>query len=321
MNGATTTTTTTTITTTPPQADEETTKSEAQLQSLRASVESLRVSLGEERRRRMEVERETVVAREETERIKIKGDEKLLYIKLKLDGQKRQREENEQVHANMLHDHMVEISKHVTREEKREAAAEKMAEKIIMLERQLNDRAAVLSSKKTDDLHKEVEKLGQAHSDRAEEAAEAIERANQTTAALTDAMLDLERLRIEAKEYRISKETAQDMVKRLQGSLDTAAAQRGNAFSALDAARSDFEEATRNNEKYETLLKKQRVELETMKAKLQSAGEREVAEKQKVNKLEQMLKEMEKEVTKKMEMKCVSLSLCKFVCCLFPPAV
>jgi len=274
-----------------------------QLQSLRSSTDNLRKTLEQERKQRSSLELEMTSLREQSEHFKAQSDEQILFLKLKLDAQKRQREENERVHGAMLKDHLNEINHMKQKTEKNVVSLQKSEEAKLLLQSQLDGNVAALDTKRTASLQMEVNRLETTSSDRASEAAEATERANQTTVALTEAIVELEKVRSLSEEHRVAYVTAQDMVKRLQTRLDAAAAQRGDAFSALDNVRSDYEDARKRNEKYEMGRKKRRGELVICTQELEKVTLESLEREKQVLELETALRNTENTVTKRLENK------------------
>jgi hypothetical protein len=234
----TTSTTTTTVATPPTPTPSLQNK---QLLSLRTNTDNLRKTLEQERTQRTALEQEVSSMREQSEHLKAQSEEQILYLKLKLDAFKRTREENENVHSKMLKEHIIEINNYQTTMKETDKQLQVLSNENAVLHDTIKVRKDIENTKHAATLQEKVNKLETHSHDRVAEAEEAIERANQTTVALTEAMVQLEQLRSVSEEHRSAHVTAQEMVKRLQTSLDTAAAQRGDAFSALDSVRSDYD--------------------------------------------------------------------------------
>jgi len=179
-----------------------------------------------------------------------------------------------------------------------------MAEQLVILQRQLEERQIpVIDVEQTTLLQAQVVKINQAHFKSTADAEEAIGRANQTTIALTEAMAQLEELRGVAEEHRLARVTAQDMLKRLQTSLDTAAAQRGDAFAALDVARLDNEELVNKCKKLDTVIKKNNIDIEQYKTNYKkNTGTIQTME-QEMNNTMELLRTTEENVTLRLETK------------------
>ena len=242
LSNDTTSTTTTTVSTPPTPTPSLQNK---QLLSLRTNTDNLRKTLEQERTQRTALEQEVSSMREQSEHLKAQSEEQILYLKLKLDAIKRTREENENVHSKMLKEHIIEINNYQTTMKETDKQLQVLSNENAVLHDTIKVRKDIENTKHAATLQEKVNKLETHSHDRVAEAEEAIERANQTTVALTEAMVQLEQLRSVSEEHRSAHVTAQEMVKRLQTSLDTAAAQRGDAFSALDSVRSDYDVSTK----------------------------------------------------------------------------
>ena len=84
-----------------------TSKHQLQLHSLRTSTDQLRKTLDLERNQRNQLSNELTALREQLEHAKVQSEEQILFLKLKLDGQKRQKEEQNNIHSQMLSDHLL----------------------------------------------------------------------------------------------------------------------------------------------------------------------------------------------------------------------
>ena len=298
-------TATTTVTTATTATTATTTsKHQLQLHSLRTSTDQLRKTLDLERNQRNQLSNELTALREQLEHAKVQSEEQILFLKLKLDGQKRQKEEQNNIHSQMLSDHLLRTTKWEKDLAKKDKALHNMAEQLVILQRQLEERQIpVIDVEQTTLLQAQVVKINQAHFKSTADAEEAIGRANQTTIALTEAMAQLEELRGVAEEHRLARVTAQDMLKRLQTSLDTAAAQRGDAFAALDVARLDNEELVNKCKKLDTVIKKNNIDIEQYKTNYKkNTGTIQTME-QEMNNTMELLRTTEENVTLRLETK------------------
>ena len=176
------------------------------------------------------------------ERAKAKHEEAVLFLKLKLDGAKRQAEKDAAVHARLLKEHVEETSTSSKQYkakceayETERAALIKQCETLKQEASRLRSKAeehdaAAAESAASSALINELKKAEQDASKRAEE----------TSNALADMTREVERLRHDRATASTAADTWEGEKALMQASLDAAAAQRGNAFAALETTRREL---------------------------------------------------------------------------------
>ena len=167
----------------------------------------------------------------------------MLFLKLKLDSAKRQAEKDAAVHAQLLKAHLEEMSTARTQyEAKCTAFQTERAALVMQFESLQHEARALRDAAANNDAAAAAAAASDARvEDPEQRAREATARAEEP-ARLVDMTHEVERLRHDRATASTAAGTWEEERAHLQAALDAAAAQRGNAFSALETARRELEE-------------------------------------------------------------------------------